>query len=332
MAGAFTAVDLSKLPFPAAVEELDFESILAALIADLQERDASYSALVESDPAYKILEVCAYREMLVRQRNNEAIKAVTLACAAGSDLDQIAARYNVERLTIVPAAPNAIPPTPAVMESDTELRRRVQLSFEGFSTAGPEGAYIFHALGADAQVLDVSVHAPTFASVEVSPEAKALLPEGAMVLQVVDDAGLADPMPGDVAIAVQSRDGAGEAQPELVATVAATLSSETVRPLTDHPRVRSATVAEYSVEAVLTFFPGPDREVVMQTALVALESFVERQHRLGRDVTLSGLYAALHQEGVQNVELIAPAAGIVVPWDTVAYCTGIDLTDGGTDE
>ncbi len=151
MAGAFTAVDLSKLPFPAAVEVLDYEVILAAMVADLQTRDPAFTALLESDPAYKILEVAAFREFLLRQRVNEAIKAVTLAYAMGADLDQIAARYNVQRLVLVPADDTTVPPTPAVMESDESLRRRVQLSFEGFSTAGPTGAYIFHSLGADAR-------------------------------------------------------------------------------------------------------------------------------------------------------------------------------------
>ena len=33
----------------------------------------------------------------------------------------------------------------------------MQLSFEGFSTAGPVGAYVFHGLGADPDVLDIAV-------------------------------------------------------------------------------------------------------------------------------------------------------------------------------
>ncbi|QOE32745.1 baseplate wedge protein [Achromobacter phage Mano] len=301
MAGAFTAVDLSRLPFPDAVEQLDYEAILAAMLADLQARDPSFSALVESDPAYKILEVAAFRELLLRQRVNEAVKAVTLAYATGADLDNLAANYNVERLLIVPANPNAIPPTPAVYESDTELRRRVQLSFEGFSTAGPMGAYIFHALGADGRVLDVGVYGP--------PET-----------------------PGVVQVAVLSRNGDGTAPSDLVAAVNSTLSAETVRPLTDAVQVKSAEIVPYTVVASLKMFDGPDPEVVLQAAQNALDLYVERQHRMGRDVTLSGLYAALHQEGVQNVILAEPPADIVVAWDQASYCTGTTLTFGGVDD
>lgn len=301
MAGAFTAVDLSRLPFPDAVETLDYEVILAEMLADLRARDDTFSALVESDPAYKIMEVAAYRELLLRQRVNEAVKAVTLAYGTGADLDNLAANYNVERLLITPADNTTLPPTPAVFENDTSLRRRVQLSFEGFSTAGPQGAYIFHALGADGRVLDVGVYGP--------PET-----------------------PGVVEIAVLSRIGDGTAPSDLVDAVEATLSAEDVRPLTDNVLVKPATIIPYTVDATLKFYEGPDQMVVIAAAQAALDEYVERQHRMGRDVTLSGLYAALHQEGVQNVILAEPAASIVVDWDEATYCTGTTITNGGTDE
>lgn len=299
MAGAFTAVDLSKLPFPNAVEPLDFETILAQWIADLQARDPSFTALLESDPAYKVMEVGAFRELLLRQRVNEAIKAVTLAYAIDEDLDQLAARYNVERLTLVPANPNTIPPTPAVMESNESLRRRVQLSFEGFSTAGPTGAYIFHSLGADARVLDANAESP---------------------------------VPGQVVVAVLSNIGDGTAPADLLAAVNKTLSDDDVRPLTDQVLVKSAVILPYAVTAALTLYPGPDGAVVLAAAQAALDAYVEKSHRLGRDVTLSGLYAALHQEGVQNVTLTSPSASVVAAWDQAPWCTGSTLTVAGTSE
>lgn len=301
MAGAFTAVDLSKLPFPSAVEPLDFETILGEMLADYQSRDPSFSALVESDPAFKVLEVAAFRELLLRQRVNEAIKAVTLAYAGSADLDQIAARYNVQRLLIAAGNPNALPPTADVYEDDDSLRRRVQLSFEGFSTAGPEGAYIFHSLGADADVLDAAAYGP--------PEE-----------------------PGVVRVAVLSRTADGVASPQLLAAVNAVLSANDVRPLTDNVQVQSAEILPYSIEALLTLYPGPDSEVVMAAALAAANAYAEKNHRLGRDVTLSGIYAALHQEGVQNVELVSPAESVVAAWNQAPWCIEIELASGGTDE
>ena len=146
---SYSAIDLSQLPSPEVVETLDYENILAEMLNDLRQRDSSFSALVESDPAYKILEVAAYRETIIRARVNDGAKAVMLAYATGKDLEHIGARYGVYRQLLTPADPDAIPPVEAVYEQDEELRRRIQLALEGLSVAGPQGAYIYHSLSAD---------------------------------------------------------------------------------------------------------------------------------------------------------------------------------------
>ena len=95
MTTSTTAIDLSQLPEPTIVEQIDYETILADALEDYYDRmDATgveYTKLRESDPAYKLAEVFAYREMLVRQRANDSAKAVLLAYATGSDLDHKAA-------------------------------------------------------------------------------------------------------------------------------------------------------------------------------------------------------------------------------------------------
>ena len=299
MAGGFTAVDLSRLPAPDVVEDIDFESIFSGMMDDLRARDPDFDVMVESDPAYKILQVAAYREMLLRQRINEAAKGVMLAYAVDADLDQLGALFGVKRQVIDEGDPDAIPPVSKTYESNPEYRRRIQLSLEGFSTAGPEGAYVFHALSADGAVLDASATSPS---------------------------------PGDVVVTVMSRDGNGAASDSLVNKVDATLSAESVRPLTDNVVVQGASIVEYRIVATLFFYAGPDREVVMQAAEKAAANYIERQHRLGLDVTLSGVYAALHQTGVQRVELSEPASDIVVDRTQATYCTAVMLSDGGVDE
>lgn len=89
-------IDISKLPAPKIIEELDYETILNSYKAKLIELLPSWSAsALESDPANKILEIAAYREML---RINEAVRAVMVAFASGSDLDHLAAFYPEKRL------------------------------------------------------------------------------------------------------------------------------------------------------------------------------------------------------------------------------------------
>lgn len=289
-------IDLSQLAAPSIIETLDYESIVSSTLSDLQACYPDYTALLESDPAVKILEVCAYRELLLRQRVNDAAKAVMLAFAAGSDLDHIGANYAVPRLLLDPGNDSAIPPIPATWESDADYRTRIQLSPEGYTSAGSEGSYTFHGLSADPRVKDI---------------------------QAIST------LPGNVTVYVLSRDGSGTAPADLLAAVEAALNAERIRPMTDQLSVLSASIVQYQVLADLVLYPGPDPLVVRDAAQAAATAYVQAQHRIGYDVTLSGLYAALHQPGVQRVNLTSPAANIAISDGEAAYCTGITVTAAG---
>lgn len=295
---AFSQIDLSRLSAPDVVETLSFEAILAAMLADLRTRDAAFSALTESDPAYKILEVAAYRELLIRQRINDAARSVMLAYAKGADLDQIAGNFGIKRLVIRPADERAVPPVAAVFETDDELRNRVTLSLEGYTAAGSVGSYVFHALSASGDVKDV---------------------------------GVTSLVPGTVDVAVLSRSETGAAPAETVAAVTAALNAEEVRPLCDTVNVQAAEIVSYRIEAVLTVFSGAGQAEVLQAARESAAQYIEAQHRLGRDITRSGVFAALHQPGVQNVALAQPSADIEVAWNQAPWCApaSVQVTIGG---
>lgn len=299
---SFTAIDLSTLTPPDIVETIDYQTILTEMVADLRQRDPSFTALVESDPAFKVLEVAAYREMLIRQRVNDASRAVMVATATGADLDNLGAVFGVQRQTLVPANPEAVPPTEAVMESDADLRRRVQLALEGISTAGPKGSYIFHAL-----------------QVTGTKDASALGPEDGQE-------------PGHVLVTVLGRDGNGTPSAEIIAAVEAQLNADDVRPLTDFVTVQGAAVTEYEITATLYTYAGPDPLVLIAEAEAKAQAYATENHKLGRDVRLSAIYAALHVPGVQRVEITSPAADIVLSAEQAGYCAAITLAHGGNDQ
>ena len=152
-----TLNDLASLPTPAVIETLSFETILAELQTEFHSRYPDYSALLASDPAMKLLEVAAYREVLLRNRINAAAKASLLAFATGSDLDHLAAFYGVERLA---------------GEDDEALRLRTRQRIIGFANAGGAAHYRYWALSASPEVADVEVDSPQPGRVRISVLAK----------------------------------------------------------------------------------------------------------------------------------------------------------------
>lgn len=152
-----TLNDLASLPTPAVIEPLSFETILLELQSEFQFRYPDYSALLASDPAVKLLEVAAYREVLLRNRINAAAKASLLAFAMGSDLDHLAAFYGVTRL---------------MDETDEALRLRTRQRIIGFANAGGAAHYRYWALSASPDVADVEVDSPEPGRVRISVLAK----------------------------------------------------------------------------------------------------------------------------------------------------------------
>ncbi len=299
-------IDLSQLPAPNVVEPLDYETLFAERKATLislypadQQEAITRTLALESEPIVKLLQENAYREVLLRQRVNDAAKAVMLAHATGEDLDQLGANFNTPRLLIAPADESTIPPTPAVMEADEDYRLRLQDAFEGMSTAGSAGSYRFHARSADGRVADVTAISPS---------------------------------PANVTVTVLSRDGDGSASAELLQVVSAALNDEDVRPVADRVIVQSAKIAPYAIEAVLYLYPGPEVAPILTAAKQRLHNYVLTMRRLGRSIRRSGIIAALTVEGVERVEVAKPASDIVLDKTQAGYCTGVNITPGRADD
>lgn len=297
----FATLDLSRVAPPPVVQAPDFEAILTARKANIVERltliDADIAAEVEailtleSEPAVKIQETGAYRETLHYARVNSAALAVMLAFAAGGDLDALGAYYGVERLVITPANPSA--GIAAVLEDDARLRRRIQIAPEALSTAGPVGAYEFHALTVSNDILD---------------------------------AGIAQPAPGTVHVHLVTRAGNGAPSDDLLRRVAARFRDDNLVPLTDNVSVRSAVFLDYQISATLVIGRGPDPTAVRNEATAALNRYLAGRRRVGMTIARSGIIAALHVASVDRVELALPAADIVAARGEYARVGAVAVT------
>ena len=292
-----SVLDLSELPAPDLLEPLDFEAVYQESLQTFRGfLGDNWSAALESDPVTKLLEVGAYEKVGNRARVNDAAKALLLAHATGTDLDHLAANVNLKRLVIQPADPLAFPPVEEIRESHDALRERIQMAYEGLTTAGPRNSYILHARNASGLVADATAESPS---------------------------------PARVTVTVLSLEGQGEASPELLAEVAAALNDDDVRPLGDRVTVQSAQVLPYQIKAVLYGKgAGPETDASLAEATRRLAAWINPRKRLGLEVPRSAIDAQLHVAGVSRVELTG--------WQDVtptkaqaAFCTGFTVTLGG---
>ncbi|GAA4667111.1 hypothetical protein GCM10023262_15540 [Bartonella pachyuromydis] len=133
---------MKNLTNPEIISELSFEEIRAANIEHLKELLPSYIFL-ESDPALKIIEAFSYRELLLRQRINEAARNNILDFAKEEALDALGDWHGVKRMD---------------GESDERYRERIRLYTRSGKGSGTEPYYKFVALSSNSRVKDAIVY------------------------------------------------------------------------------------------------------------------------------------------------------------------------------
>lgn len=297
MTARFDTLNLSNLPPPQVVQSPDYEAILAARLADLQTRFSAAGLTLdttglETEPAVILQQEDAYRELLDLASINDAAKSVMLPFAVAGDLDNLAAFYGVQRLTLVPADPaNGVA---AVMESNDDLRARCLLAPNALPYAGLTGAgYRSLARLTAPSVMDVNT--------------------------IKRDGGRVD-------VILLGRDGDGTVPDSVVSAVYAAFQDDDATQLTDVVSVRSATIIPYTISATLNIPRGPDPSLVQTAAQNALAAYTAARRKIGLGVYLTGLYAAAQVGGVNQVVLAGPTADILPGADQAGYCTGITVT------
>lgn len=267
-------MNLEQLPQPSLFYEPNFEAELKALQDQFIALDPSYETLLlESDPVNKLLQTFAYRTTLLKNEVNEKLKQCMLAFATGSNLDHIAANSVTVRHE---------------GESDESLRYRASIAPEGFTSAGPKGAYEYHALSASKEVMHATVLAHT-------------------------------PKAGYVTVVLLSNSDDGEASESLRDHVQNYLSQEERIPLLDRVHVEPARFLDVAIKLRITYQAGANIEETNQRILAALEYMSElnvyekKAKNLFKPkemLTRNQIHKAARVYGVQNVEVISPATDI----------------------
>lgn len=234
-------LDMSQIPLPDAVEVPSYAAILSDWKASYAAKmGVSVGSLDDNDPAVFLLEVGAYREMLLRQSVNDSVRNTLLSHAHGDGLDDLGADPlygDTDRLVIDEGDPDAVPPVLPTYESDTAYRARLAEAPNELSVAGPVGAYTSIARGAHGDVVDVRVTSPNPSEI---------------LVEVLHDS----------------------ADPDILTAVYEALSDETVRPVGDRITVESADKETATIEITVYVPDGPDLAVVQAASQARINSLV----------------------------------------------------------
>jgi phage-related baseplate assembly protein len=163
-------------------------------------------------------------------------------------------------------------------EDDENYRERIQMAPESFTTAGPRGAYEYHARTAHQDIVDVAVVGPP------------------------------DIPPGEVEIYPLMRGGELPTQ-DILDLVASTCGADDVRPLTDLVRVLAPVPVEYDVD--VAYWIGRDRVTQARAIQAAVEEAVDgwvlwQRSKIGRDILPSQLVRLMMAAGARRVEVRSP--------------------------
>lgn len=290
-----TVIDLSRIPAPAAIEALDYETLLAAGISRFLDRWEVERALdptlpdydvekLETDPAITLLQAWSYLRLLDRTRVNDAIMAVLAAFAKGTDLDNVVARQNVARLETAPGVP----------ETDAQLLRRYLLSF-GRAAAGSADRLAYDALTAVPALIDVRVN------------------------------GFAvHGRRGEIDVVIAGADGL--TTPEQLAAVRAAVTSAAAKPEAVGVFVLPAERVTYTVAQSIAVPVGPDAELVRLEAVARVRAAADERRMIGQRVPRDLLAGAAFGQSIATVTHQAPSSDIVASAYQIPVCTGIAVT------
>lgn len=304
----FAALDLSALPQPSAVVDLDYNAILEARLVELEARlseafdAAEVSAAmalargIAASPMRYLNEAGAARELYVSNQINSAIRSVFLSMASGGDLDQIGANRGVVRKIIDDTDADNV-----LVESDEAFRARIQLVLEAYSPHGTEGSYVYWALDADDRVSDVAVYGPNH--------------------------NLDPPIaPAQPKMVVLSAEGDGTADPALLQAVFDHCMADKRRPVADFLTVVSAEPVVYQIEAKLLVASSAAAGVVLAAAQVTAQTFMNSRLRIARKVYRTSLAAALSVEGVVDVIITKPETDLEIGPFEAPHCSDVVIT------
>lgn len=313
-------VEPEKLPYFEVLETISTEDILdermKKVVTVWKGHDPPAGALydvqgLESDPIKIVEEADTYFELMLRDRVNQACRAVTTAYATGGDLDAIASRY-----------PGGLPRLPD--EKDDHYRRRIWLSPSTLSPHGLEESYVFWALTCDQTLRDASA---------TTREGTGQVNITAMAGEATGEAAWDNWQHGKANWGATYIGGSPRPQTAQLLAIRAYILDHSRKGLTDIVSVLAPVVIHTRFAIDVWLYPGMDAATVMPSLRKSLQDLNERQHWLGYDCTRMAIATACgNVDGVQNVHILEPMRSIEVDLRSCVAVSEIDLNLRGYHE
>jgi phage-related baseplate assembly protein len=340
----FSTIRPELLPTMQVLQSIDTEALITArmqkLIAIWMSHDPPNAARydvehLEFDPIRINQELNAYFELLVRDRVNQAARAITLAFSVGSDLDAIASRYpagGVPRKTATATDPALLWTGPGTQEPDAIYKQRVWLAPNILSLAGPgqsvNESYVYWAMAAPMPVGELPIkHATIYTKPYTGNVFMPILPYQPLNTtwtQSIRDLNTWTLTPNAVVYPTAKQ----------IAAVYqyVTANYQGRMGLTDVLSVLKPKVINTTIDADIYLFPGVDPITLMADITKAVGDLIVALNWLGADLTLLALEGAFAQAGVYNTKIRSPAADTLAGLDTVVNIQSASLTYKGVGE
>lgn len=186
----------------------------------------------------------------------------------------------------------------AEAEKDEAFYNRMRENVESFSTAGPEGAYIYFAKKASAKITDVDVDAA----------------EDVVFVRILTDNGLPSA--------------------QILNDVTEALNDKKIRPMTEKVQVLPPGVAEFDID--LTYYisnpsASSGTTIVASVSAAIAEYEAWQTTKMGRDINPSYLISMLMKTGIKRVDLRSPVYTSVGK-GTVAVIRSRNVLNGGAED
>ena len=281
---------------------------------------------LEFDPIKIVTENAAAFEMMLRDRVNQAARAVMLAFSYGTNLDAIASRY-----------PGGVPRMEG--ETDENYRRRIWLSPNILGPHGTTESYAFYALTAlGANVVRDAAAFTTRGTGVVTIPILLNKPWPMMSEEQIQGTiakqyrtGLIDPL--RVSFDTMPTGGLPIPSADQILEVYKYMIAHTRKGLTDELVIARPKVTQLRYDIRIKTFPGYDTIGVMTNVISNLMKLIEQQRWLGYDHTIMAIDGALNSAGgVYNRMIVSPPGDVIVGLDQAVLVTGIDLTWTGVGE